>query len=214
MTPLDGGGAMVSALDDATVALVRAAAALSSAGEDSIRAALEEALAVTPPVWMEELLLQTYLFAGFPRALNGMRMWRRLSGRAAPLEDRSASHGNHQAWARDGERTCAIVYGPFYDRLRRNITALHPALDQWMITDGYGKVLARPELDLKRRELCVVATCAASGQDRQLHSHLHGALHAGATRNEVTATLEAVADYVRPDDVDRYWHLWAKVSGK
>jgi 4-carboxymuconolactone decarboxylase len=214
MTPEDGSGAMVSPLDEATVALVRAAAALSASGEDAIREALEQTRAVTPAAWIEELLLQTYLFAGFPRALNGMRMWRRISGRPAPAEDRAAAHGNHQAWTRDGERTCAVVYGPFYEPLRRNIEALHPALDAWMITDGYGKVLSRPELDLKRRELCVVATCAASGQDRQLHSHLHGALHAGASRDEVTATLEAVADFIRPDDVDRYWHLWAKVSGK
>ena len=33
----------------------------------------------TPHDWIEELLLQTYLFAGFPRALNGMREWRRLA---------------------------------------------------------------------------------------------------------------------------------------
>ena len=62
-----------------------------------------------------------------------------------------------------------------YDRLRENIRHLHPLLDDWMIDEGYGKVLSRPGLDLPRRELCIVAACAATGQDRQLHSHLHGA---------------------------------------
>ena len=60
-----------------------------------------------------------------------------------------------------GEATCAAVYGAMYETLRENIRALHPALDEWMITEGYGKVLSRPGLDLPRRELCIVAACAA-----------------------------------------------------
>lgn len=214
VTPNEGDHAIVGALDAGTVALVRAAAAVTAGSEEDMRRALTAAAADTPPAWVEELLLQTYLFAGFPRALNSMRIWRRVSGRPAPADDRAAVFGNHAAWTRDGERTCAVVYGPFYDRLRTNIVALHPALDAWMVTDGYGKVLSRPELDLRRRELCIVAACAASGQDRQLHSHLHGALHAGATREQVTATLEVVAELIDPANVDRYWHLWAKVSAK
>ena len=79
--------------------------------------------------------------------------------------------------------TCAAVYGSMYERLRENIRVLHPALDDWMITEGYGKVLSRPGLDLPRRELCIVAACAAAGQDRQLHSHLHGALNVGVSRS-------------------------------
>ena len=62
-----------------------------------------------------------------------------------------------------------------------------------MIVEGYGKVLSRPALDLARRELCIVAACAASRQERQLHSHLHGALHAGASKAAITDTLGAVA---------------------
>jgi 4-carboxymuconolactone decarboxylase len=66
--------------------------------------------------------------------------------------------------------------------------------------EGYGKVLSRPALDLKRRELCIVSACAMARQDRQLHSHLHGALHAGASPAEVAGALESVADLLGPDD--------------
>jgi hypothetical protein len=41
----------------------------------------------TPIAWVEELLLQSYLFCGFPRTLNAMREWRRVSGAPAPAED-------------------------------------------------------------------------------------------------------------------------------
>jgi 4-carboxymuconolactone decarboxylase len=83
-----------------------------------------------------------------------------------------------------------------------------------MIVEGYGKVLGRPALDLLRRELCVVAACAALGQDRQLHSHLHGAIHAGASQAQVSETLAAVADFVAPRDAERFAHLWSHVRGR
>ena len=102
-----------------------------------------------PDLWVEELLLQSYLFAGFPRTLNAMREWRREHPEpVAPPAD-----GTPEAWRADGERTCAVVYGAFYERLRENIRHLHGALDDWMIVEGYGKVLSRPGLDLVRRIL-------------------------------------------------------------
>lgn len=201
-------------LDDPTRVLVRLAAVLTSGSEGEIRDACAEAAGAVPADWVEELILQTYLFAGFPRALNGMREWRRASGREAPRDDEGVDPANADEWRRRGEATCATVYGPFYPKLRPNIAALHPALDAWMVIEGYGKVLSRPALDLRRRELCIVAACAAARQDRQLHSHLHGALHAGATPAEVTGTLAEVGRLVSEDDRRRYDALWARVRGK
>ena len=83
-----------------------------------------------------------------------------------------------------------------------------------MIVEGYGKVLSRPALDLKRRELCVVAACAMARQDRQLHSHLHGAMHAGASPGEVAAALDSVADFLGSDDSRRYHQLLTRLLGK
>ncbi len=193
--------------------LVRLAAVLAGGSEGDVRLELHAVLDQVDPIWIEEVILQTYLFAGFPRALNAAREWRRISGRAAPTMDDEALH-DPAALAQRGEETCAIVYGEFYDRLRVNIRGLHPALDQWMIVEGYGKVLGRPQLDLARRELCVVAACAVARQDRQLHSHLHGALNAGAHAAVVTAALELVAPMISDDDRRRYQGLWARVQGK
>ena len=201
------------ALDAETARLVRLAALLAGGSEAQMRTALADAHAQVNPVWVEEVILQTYLFAGFPRALNGAREWRRISGRRAPINDESLQLETPQAIAR-GEATCATVYGEFYERLRVNIRGLHPALDTWMIVDGYGKVLGRPHLDLARRELCVVAACSIAGQDRQLHSHLHGAVNAGAARTTVTETLNCIADLIDAEDFRRYLGLWARVQGK
>lgn len=201
------------ALDADTALLVRLAALLAGGSEGNIRVVLADAASSLDPVWVEELILQTYLFAGFPRALNAAREWRRISGRNAPSADDGIEY-DADAWRSRGEQTCAVVYGPFYERLRHNIRDLHPALDSWMIVEGYGKVLGRPQLDLARRELCIVAACAIARQDRQLHSHLYGAVHAGVAPAVVTATLQSLADLLDPDDLARYAGLWARVQGK
>ena len=107
-----------------------------------------------------------------------------------------------------------MVYGEMYERLRVNIRDLHPELDEWMIVEGYGKVLSRPGLDLARRELCIVAACAASRQDRQLHSHLHGALNVGVSRRVVTEALDALAEDIPASGLATARLLWRRVQGQ
>jgi 4-carboxymuconolactone decarboxylase len=176
-----------------------------------MRAMLSAAVDEVDPEMVEEIILQSYLFAGFPRALNAARAWRAVSARSAPAEDEESSVDLDE-WRERGEKTCAIVYGDHYEKLRQNIRGLHPALDDWMIIDGYGKVLSRPGIDLRTRELCVVAACAVSAQQRQLHSHLHGALNAGASVDEVGAVLDALSDLISRDDLSRYRQLLQKVA--
>jgi 4-carboxymuconolactone decarboxylase len=207
MSPGAASGATLTHLDDATRSLVRLSAALAGGTERQVREQLKAAATSTPHEWIEELLLQTYLFAGFPRTLNGMREWRRLA--AAPARPASTeAPANRTA---DGEATCSRVYGPMYARLRVNIRELHPLLDAWMIEEGYGKVLSRPQLDLPRRELCIVAACAATAQDRQLQSHLHGARNVGVPEPVVTQALDALADVVSEARVSRAMKMWNRI---
>ena len=191
--------------------LVRIAGAIAGSPEGQVRSLMSEAVDEVDPVSVEEIILQSYLFAGFPRTLNAMRMWRVVSERPAPDTDPEAAAEDFDLWRRRGAETCAIVYGEAYEKLRQNVCQLHPALDEWMIVDGYGKVLARPGVDLRTRELCVVAACAVSGQQRQLHSHLHGALNAGSTVGEIAAVLDALGDLISRDDLARYRQLLQKV---
>ena len=207
----------LSALDDATRQLVRLAAVVAAGDEGTIRLALARSDNSVPHVWVEELILQSYLFSGFPRALNAMREWRRISAR--PVEWASAGDAPRDAanaglWRRLGEQTCRQVYDGMYDRLRVNIRELHPELDEWMIVEGYGKVLSRPGLDLPRRELCIVAACAASRQERQLHSHLRGALNVGIRPDVVSAAIDTLESVIDETTVAATRLLWARVRGK
>ena len=215
MTERSSERAMVTPLPTQVRHLVRIAGAIAGADEQTVRAVMSEALNTdsrVDPTAVDEIILQSYLFAGFPRALNAARAWRTLSGIAAPERDAESDAADLNVWRDRGLETCETVYGPSYDGLRRNIRQLHPALDEWMIVDGYGKVLSRPGVDLRTRELCVVAACAVAGQQRQLHSHLHGALNAGATLEEVAAVLDSLDDLISNEELARYQQLLRKVA--
>jgi 4-carboxymuconolactone decarboxylase len=201
-------------LDDPVMFLVQIAGAIAGADEVVTRRVMERAVHAVDPVEVDEVILQSYLFAGFPRTLNAARIWRGVSGHAAPDSDPGAALDSSSDWVARGEATCKTVYGESYEMLRQNIRGLHPALDAWMITDGYGKVLSRPALGLRIRELCIVAACAASGQQRQLHSHLHGALNAGAAAGEVESALDSLSEFVSHADLERYKTLLGHVMSR
>jgi 4-carboxymuconolactone decarboxylase len=199
-------------LDLQTRELVRFAAAIAQGDEPDLRERVRSVrLAQVPVVWVEELLLQSILMCGYPRALVAMSVWRKFSGVKAPELDAEASYDAHSEWTRRGEATCAIVYGDNYRKLRDNVRALHPAVDEWMIAEGYGRTLSRPGLDLMRRELCTVAQTAILETERQLHSHLRGALNAGADPMQVDAVLSVVNPMISFDAWRKVKELWRSV---
>lgn len=205
-------GVELQGLDPLTVELIRLAVAIAVSDEPELRQAMAHAAdTALPPEWVEEILLQSYMFCGFPRCLNATREWRRASGIAAPVDDEGTDYHNAAEWRERGEETCELVYGRFYERLRANVRSLHPALEEWMIVDGYGKLLSREALDLRRRELCIVAICAADVQERQLHSHLHGALNAGASPLEVRQALQLVRPLLTEEVHERFERLLQRV---
>jgi 4-carboxymuconolactone decarboxylase len=148
---------------------------------------------------------------GYPRALVATDVWRRFSGVRAPASDAEASYELAADWTRRGEATCEIIYGVNYEKLRDNVRALHPAVDLWMITEGYGRTLSRPGLDLMRRELCTVAQTAVLETERQLHSHLKGAFNAGADPVQIEGVLSVVNPMLSFDSWKKVKELWRSV---
>lgn len=190
--------------------LLRLAAALGRGDAAALDAALVRADAAASAWEVEELLLQSYLFLGYPAALNGIARWRELSGRQAP----EATADDHGEWKRRGEAVCARVYGGQYERLRENVAALHPDMERWMVTEGYGKVLARPGLDLARRELCTVAILAGQRAAPQLYAHLRGALNAGVPVSQVDAAVELLVEELDPAREATLRETWNAVRGR
>jgi 4-carboxymuconolactone decarboxylase len=200
----------VGGMDAARRALLHVAAALGTRDAASIRAAMAAAVGVADGDAVDEVLLQSHLFIGFPDALNALAMWREVSGTPAPA---SAGEG-WGTWDARGERVCAEVYGANYDKLRHNVRALHPDVDGWMVAGGYGRVIGRPGLDLATRELCIAALLAVWNVPRQLHSHLRGALNAGASVAEVDEAVEIACGSLSADRAAEVRALWGEIRAR
>lgn len=197
--------------------LVRLSAALASDDDGRLEDALDRTAdamlaRVVEQRDVEETILQSYLFLGFPAALEAMEAWRERATDAPRECDPLAEPEDPAAWRARGEAVCERVYGRAYGRLRREMRRLHPALDRWAVTEGYGKVLGRPALPLVDRELCIVALLAVRGREAQLHSHLRGALEVGAEPGAVEAALELALEVVDGDDaVSSAREVWRRV---
>lgn len=201
---------MPEALDPSRRALVRVAAALGTRDAAAVRAALVDAAGAADAVAVEEVILQSHLFVGFPDALNALAVWREVSGlpAPAPLGETAAE------WEVRGEHVCEAVYGRNYQKLRDNVRQLHPDFEGWMVTGGYGRVIGRPGLDLATRELCIATLLAVWNVPRQLHSHLRGALNAGASVAEVDAAVQVACGMMDQAAAARVMALWSEIRAK
>jgi 4-carboxymuconolactone decarboxylase len=175
--------------------LALAAAATAAGRRDLTRAVLRVVLARGgDPEAVREVLLQTYLFAGYPRAINALAKLATLAPVPSPGPlplDLEAGEG--PAWTRDGEALCRRIYGPRYPKLRDVMGRISPDLGRWMILEGYGKVLSRPRLDSRVRELAAVAALVPLDVPDQLRAHVRGALRVGASEEDVVGTLRTAA---------------------
>lgn len=201
-------------MTDDVRALVRLSAALSaslSGAEDSrLPPLLEDAGRCAGRGAVDEVLLQSHLFLGYPVALNALTMWRGSRDRppATGIDEDPAQ------WVDRGARVCRTIYGEQYHRLRKNVRDLHPDMERWMVADGYGRVMGRPGLSLETRELCAVAMLCGLPAERQLHSHLRGALNAGADPTDVEAALEIAGEILGGEAARAAAAVWRRVKAR
>ena len=195
-------------MDERARVLVRLAAALTRPEPQQLE--VMDLAAAVDGAAAEEVLLQSYLFLGFPVALNALGLWRRRTGR----KPEPSLQESPDEWVERGERVCAAVYAHQYEALRELMQQVHPDLDRWAVMEGYGKVLGRPGLDLGTRELCVAAMLSGVEAPRQLHAHLRGCLNVGVEAGTVEEMLDAIDDLVGDDRIREARRVWERVLGR
>jgi 4-carboxymuconolactone decarboxylase len=178
---------------EATV-IVALGAAAARGDRERLREALERARGLVPPSDIEEYLLQTYLFAGFPSTINAFFTWQAWASEAGGREVPFGPEADQPTeWRARGERLCRLVYGQNFEPLQRRLSRLHPALADWTLVEGYGKVLGRPGPDPARRELAAIGALIAVAANRQLAAHLRGAINTGVSAEVVIAAVRETA---------------------
>ena len=127
-----------------------------------------------------EIVLQSYLFLGFPRMLGAADcLHQSFTESANGYRLERISEAESQDWFNSGVSLCQEVYGGKYDALKDKVVAMAPEVFRWMIIEGYGKVLSRPLLEISTRELCIIAFLTMENREKQLRSHIIGALNVG-----------------------------------
>lgn len=189
------------ALTPSQAAIVRLSAAIAGGPPEDVARRAEAAIgAGVPPPAVYEAALQSYLFVGFPRAIEALFAVRPV------LEDRDgiprqATPHDAAAWERDGRALCRTVYGSNFERLLEVMRSLSPDLADWMILEGYGKTLSRPDLAPLERELGVVAILTTTRMWRQLRSHAIGTVNVGGERAQVREAILLCAPWAGGDAV-------------
>jgi 4-carboxymuconolactone decarboxylase len=180
-----------SALSDPQRALVRLSAAIAAGTGEDVAARAREAIDVgLSRERLYEAALQSYLFVGFPRAIEAFFAVAPVLRRRGP-----SSPPDLERWRREGESLCRRVYGRNYEKLVSVMRELSPDLADWMILEGYGKTLSRPGLDPMDREYGVVAILTVTRMWRQLRSHAIGTVSVGGTRAGVKEAIELCAPW-------------------
>lgn len=82
------------------------------------------------------------------------------------------------------------------ERVIESLADIAPDFAKYLIEFPFGDIYSRPQLDLKSREIGVVAALTALGNATpQLKVHIHGALNVGCTREEVVEIIMQMAIY-------------------
>jgi 4-carboxymuconolactone decarboxylase len=88
------------------------------------------------------------------------------------------------------------IDGEAGERVIDSLRDIAPDFARYLIEFPFGDIYSRPALDLKSREIAVVAALTALGNATpQLKVHIHGALNVGCTRQEVVETIMQMAVY-------------------
>ena len=175
-------------------ALAMFAASIATADDSAMSAALRlgQKYAISRESYYE-VVLQSYLFLGFPRMLLAVDLLNRDLPSARQCNALAAGDdGECRKYLLDGEALCREIYGSAFDPLRTRIESMAPEVFRWMVMEGYGKVMSRPGLGKVEREVCSLAFMLMEGYEQQLFSHLRGALNVGASEELISALIDDI----------------------
>lgn len=137
-----------------------------------------------------EAIIQSYLFCGFPAAIESLKIFR---NHFRDFHTKKSIY-DLKKFKAEGKINCKLIYKKNYKKLIENMNLFSPDLREWMIIEGYGKVLGRNGLSLIEREFINVSILCTRLYLNQLHSHMKGCIHLGANKNRLSELLNAISE--------------------
>jgi len=147
-----------------------------------------------------ESLLQNYLFTGYPSAMISLKI---LKEYYPKLENVLHDSWDLNKYKERGIKNCKKIYGRTFDKLISNVKSFSPELSDWLILEGYGKVMGRKGLSLNQRELNNVSVLAALKFEDQLYSHINGAFRTKAAKEQIERVINNL-DFLGDKELSRF----------
>ena len=144
------------------------------------------------PKFFSELFIHLSLFLGYPAMLEGLETVAEVSLRRKRRSLRARGSTAHK----QGQRILERIYGEQTSKLLRRLDNLHPGLGHRITQEAYGLIMNRDGLTLPERELANVVVLHAHSFDRQLYSHLRGAIRVGISKSTLQRVIVLTSDIV------------------
>jgi alkylhydroperoxidase/carboxymuconolactone decarboxylase family protein YurZ len=185
------GEAAAPPLDLVTEAAVTVAALMASGRFDRLAAAARAL--VRRGVQGADLREAAYLgslFCGFPRGVAALVALAEVDGHPGPggvHRDRPAPDRGDAR--RRGEEVFRAIHQANAGRQLEMLDTVHPDFADTVLTEAYGRVIARDFLPIAARELGGIAALAVLGLGMQLRAHVLGARNVGAPWPAIEAAI-------------------------
>ena len=162
-----------------------------------------------------EVMIQLTVYSGYPTAVVGLfdlvGLFDDVDRGAVSLTVPDEQIVDQSAESREvrferGTETLSTTSAAAGERVIQGFEDIAPDSGRMIVEHAYGDIFSRPGLDRKTRELTAVASMASVGtiaSETPVKVHVHAALTAGATRDEVIETLLNLVPYVGYPKVER-----------
>ena len=106
-----------------------------------------------------------------------------------PIENAREAYADDAAFQAGLNTRSQVMGAEYVDRALGAATDFTMPMQEFITANAWGNVWQRPGLDLKTRSLITVAMLAAQGKQHELKAHVRGAIHNGATPEELREVM-------------------------
>ncbi|GAA5796996.1 hypothetical protein HPULCUR_002374 [Helicostylum pulchrum] len=156
---------------------------------------------------LREAILKSYIIIGFPKTINTLQQLANVTPDHIKALLPNKPLRKEETWSdvqnerQRGRSLFGKIYNRHTDKVIRNMYSTHPDLAQTALHQLYGPTLGETSvLDARETSLVTVAGLMIQNIPLQLVGHSHGAIHNGATKediNRVQSIVSAMADYYK-----------------
>lgn len=168
------------------------------------------------PNEVREIIYQCAPFIGFPKTLNAISVMNEVfSERNIKLPLENSSTTNESNRCEKGLKIQQPLYG---DEIKKSLEGLPDnfgdKIARLLSEVCFGDFYTRKGLDLKTRELLVLAILVTDGNEDTLKSHIKGNLKAGNTKEDVAAAIIQCMPYIGFSKTFKALYIFKDVIGE